>query len=92
MIINHDHSETKGVFEAIEEGTKIGEMTYSVAGVDKIIIDHTEVNPEAKGQGVGKILLSKAVTYARENNLKIIPLCPFAKRMFEKDVDIRDVL
>jgi len=92
MIIKHDHSETKGIFEAIEEGVKIGEMTYSVAGADKIIIDHTEVSPEAKGQGVGKILLGKAVEYVRDNNLKVIPLCPFAKRMFEKDVDIRDVL
>lgn len=92
MIIKHDHSTTKGIFEAVEEGVKIGEMTYSVAGENKIIIDHTEVNPEIKGQGVGKILLGKAVEFARDQHLKIIPLCPFAKRMFEKDVDIRDVL
>ena len=92
MIIKHDQSETKGIFEAIEEGVKIGEMTYSVAGTDKIIIDRTEVSPESKGQGVGKIMLGKAVEYARDHQLKILPLCPFAKRMFEKDVDIRDVL
>ena len=92
MIVKHEQSETKGLFEALEEGVKIGEMTYSVAGADKIIIDHTEVSPESKGQGVGKILLGRAVEYARDNQLKILPLCPFAKRMFEKDVDIRDVL
>lgn len=67
-------------------------MTYSWAGNDKFIIDHTEVNPEFNGQGVGKKMVLSAVEYARENNLKIIPLCPFAKAMFDKMQEIRDVL
>ena len=92
MIIQHDNNEKKGAFIALEDGRQIGEMTYSVAGKDKIIIDHTEVDPAQKGQGIGKILLDKAVEYARENHIKILPLCPFAKSMFDKNVDIRDVL
>lgn len=92
MLIRREESGSKGAFVAYEENKKIGEMTYSVAGPDKIIIDHTEVDPEQKGKSVGKLLLQKVVEYARDNNIKIIPLCPFAKAMFEKDVDIRDVL
>lgn len=92
MIIEHKKHDSKGAFIAKEEGVKIGEMTYSVAGAHKIIIDHTEVDENQKGKGIGKILLSKVVEYARENDIKIIPLCPFAKTMFDKDVDIRNVL
>ncbi|MGN0002402.1 MAG: GNAT family N-acetyltransferase [Sphingobacterium composti] len=92
MLVKHEELDNKGAFIASEDGVKIGEMTYSKAGADKIIIDHTEVNENQKGKGIGKILLSKAVDYARENNIKIIPLCPFAKSVFDKDVDIRDVL
>lgn len=92
MLVKHDELENKGAFTASEDGVKIGEMTYSKAGTDKIIIDHTEVDENQKGKGVGKILLAKAVDFARENKIKIIPLCPFAKSMFDKDVDIRDVL
>lgn len=92
MLIKHEKQETKGEFIALEEGVKVGEMTYSVAGADKIIIDHTEVDSQQKGKGIGKILLDKVVEYARENNLKIVPLCPFATGMFNKNVDIRDVL
>lgn len=92
MLIKHEQQETKGNFIALEEGVQVGEMTYSVAGADKIIIDHTEVDPEQKGKGIGKILLEKVVEYARDNNIKIIPLCPFASGMFNKNVDIRDVL
>lgn len=91
MIVKHLDNENKGAFVAIEDGVQIGEMTYSKAGSDKIIIDHTEVDESQKGKGIGRILLSKVVDYARENKIKILPLCPFAKAIFDKDVDIRDV-
>lgn len=92
MIIKHEETDSRGVFYALEDGKRIGEITYSKAGSDKIIIDHTEVDESQKGKGIGKILLFKVVDYARETNIKIVPLCPFAKSMFDKDVDIRDVL
>lgn len=80
----------KGHFKATEGDTEAGLMTYTWAGNDKFIIDHTEGNPEFKG--VGMKLLDKAVAFAREKNVKIIPLCPFAKKMFERKEEIRDVL
>lgn len=80
----------KGYFKATEGDTEAGLMTYTWAGNDKFIIDHTEGNPEFKG--VGMKLLDKAVALAREKNVKIIPLCPFAKKMFERKEEIRDVL
>ncbi len=92
MEIIHEKNDRKGAFTAKEDGRKAGEMTYSQAGTDKIIIDHTEVNPEFKGKGVGKDLVYAAVDYAREQHLKIMPLCPFAKATFDKNPDIQDVL
>lgn len=93
MVVRHEITETKGAFTAFEEEKKVGEMTYSAAGDDKIIIDdHTDVHPEEKGKGIGRVLLERAVEYARDNQIKIIPLCPYAKSMFGRDVDIRDVL
>lgn len=92
MDVIHERDDSKGVFTAEEDGVKAGEMTYSQAGPDKIIIDHTEVNPEFKGKGVGKIMVMAAVGYARENNIKILPLCPFARATFDKNKDIQDVL
>ncbi len=67
-------------------------MTFVFAGNDKIIIDHTEVNEGNNGKGFGKKMVAKAVEYAREKNIKIIPLCPFAKKVFDKTPEIRDVL
>jgi predicted GNAT family acetyltransferase len=92
MEIQQINRESKGFFKAVSEEKEAGRMTYSWAGSDKFIIDHTEVNPEFNGQGVGKKMVMAAVEYARANSLKIIPLCPFAKAMFEKLSEIRDVL
>lgn len=86
------NKETKGEFVAFIDGKQSGLMTYSWAGSDKFIIDHTEVEPAYNGKGVGKELVYQAVEFARENNLKIIPLCPFATVTFQKNEEIRDVL
>lgn len=85
--------EHKGAFVAIaEDGTQAGEMTYSWAGEDKFIIDHTEVEEAFGGMGVGKTIFEAAVAYAREKGVKIMPLCPFAAGMFKKSDVYKDVL
>jgi len=92
MEIDQFNTETKGHFTASENRIQAGRMTYSWAGNDKFIIDHTEVNPDFSGKGVGKMLVLEAVKFARENNLTIIPLCPFAKSVFDKNDELSDVL
>ena len=92
MEIKQTDDKRKGSFEAIQDGKRAGEMTYTWAGDSKFIIDHTEVSEDFAGQGVGKKLLMATVEFARENNVQIIPLCPFAKSVFDKVEDIRDVL
>ena len=68
------------------------EMTYSRAGDRLLIIDHTWVSDELRGRGVGKMLLNRLVNYAREKQMKILPLCPFAKSVFNKEDELSDVL
>ena len=84
--------ETKGFFEAKENAERAGLMTYSWAGENQFIIDHTEVSPNFNGKGVGKQLVLAAVDFARKENKKIIPLCPFAKKVFDKTPEFSDVL
>jgi len=92
MEIEQFNRESKGFFKASEDGKEAGRMTYSWAGEDRFIIDHTEVNPEFSGRGVGQKLVESALNYARENHVKIIPLCPFAKAQFDRHPDWHDVL
>ena len=90
--VKQNNDEKHGSFEAIIDGNRAGLMTYTWAGEDRFIIDHTEVEEAYNGKGVGKEMLIKAVEFARENKKKIIPLCPFAKATFQKNEDLQDVL
>lgn len=92
MEIKHQENGNKGIFIAVLDEEKAGEMTYAWAGDDKFIIDHTEADPAFSGRGVGKSLVMAAVDYARKKEVKIIPLCPFAKKVFEKTPEIQDLL
>lgn len=93
MEILHKEEGSKGVFYYEVNNERLAAMTYSRAGDNKFIIDHTEVDESLKGQGVGYALVEKAVEYARANNQKILPLCPFAQEVFKKKYDTyKDVL
>lgn len=73
------------------EEAPVAEMTFTWAGKEKLIIDHTEVSESLKGRGAGKIMLMKIVKKARREGLKIMPLCPFAHSVFQKDSSLKDV-
>ncbi|MGV3541503.1 MAG: GNAT family N-acetyltransferase [Rufibacter sp.] len=92
MEINHVNTPTDGYFEAIEIKAQAGLLTYTWATPQKLVIEHTEVNRAFSGRGVGNALVMATVAYAREQNIKIHPVCPFAKMLFKKDETIRDVL
>jgi hypothetical protein len=91
VTIEQDEDGKKGRFAIYEDGEFAGEMTYTWAGTNKFIIDHTGVEEAFGGKGYGKMLLMKAVEFAREKGIKILPLCPFAKAEFDKNVEISDV-
>jgi hypothetical protein len=92
MNIQQEDNQLKGSFYIEEENKRVAAMTYTWAGKDRFIIDHTEVNPILKGKGAGKQLVTAAVEFAREKGVKIIPLCPFAKSVFDKVAEFKDVL
>lgn len=90
--IKQIESGTKGYFGAFDGDKEAGRMSYTSAGETRMILDHTEVNDAYRGQNIGKRILMEVVQFARENKIKIIPLCPFAKSVFNKIEEIRDVL
>ena len=92
MEIQRQEHGAKGAFFIEEGGEWLAEMTYVKADETNIIIDHTEVDASLTGAGIGKDLVKAGVDFARQNNLKIVPLCPFAKAEFEKHAAYADVL
>jgi predicted GNAT family acetyltransferase len=79
-----------GNFEAFIDGRHAGLMTYTWAGEERFIIDHTEVEEAYNGKGVGKEMLLAAVDFARKNGKQLFR-CPFAKAT-QKHEELQDVL
>lgn len=92
MEIKQKDDGKNGMFYIELEGETIGKMTYSWSGTDRILIIHTEVSNVLKGKGAGKQLVAKAVEFAREKGIKIVPLCSFARRVFDTVPEFNDVL
>lgn len=92
MEIKQEDNGKKGKFFIEIDGHQEAEMTYTYAGPNKIIIDHTEVSEKLKGQSIGYKLVDVAVEFMRKNTLKAIPLCPFAAAVFKKKEEYNDVL
>jgi predicted GNAT family acetyltransferase len=73
----------RGAFIIEEAGEQLAEMAISIAG-DNLTVYHTEVSDKLKGHGIGSQLLERMVNYARDNKLKVIPLCPFVHAQFKR--------
>ncbi len=94
MEIEHIDGEVKGAFVVNNpdgEPQFLAEMAYQLRD-GKMAIIHTGVRDELRGKGVARQMLDAAIAYARDNDIKIVPICKYARKMFIKHKDLRDVL
>ena len=92
MLIQHKLSGNKGIFFIPDEEEGIlAEIVYSLQ-TPNMIVEHTEVDEELRGQNIGYQMVHTLVEHARSHNLKIVPLCPFVKSVMDKKPEYKDVL
>lgn len=85
------HVADSGRWLALNDEVQIGELIYQVEnGV--MTISHAEVEPFYRGNKIAEELVLAAISQARENGLKVVPACSFAKTIFERYPDQGDVL
>jgi len=90
-VIRHERAGHKGAFVWEQDGRRLAEMSYSTAG-SRVIIDHTQVDDVLRGKGAGAQLVRAAVEWARAEKVKLLPLCPYARSVFDKTPEFAAVL
>lgn len=91
MEIKQEERHHAGSFYLDDDGNRMGEMRYIIKdGVMNIY--HTEVNPNIGSHNWGFKLVETGVKFARENHLKILPTCTFARSVFDRTPEFGDVL
>lgn len=92
MTVQHRESENRGLFFVADEEDVVAKLSYALSSDNVMIIEHTEVDDELRGKNIGYELVHKTVDYARMHGMKVSPVCPFAKAVFDKKPEFGDVL
>ncbi len=79
------------IYAVDKQDTEMGELTFTLKGDDVIVADHTKVEDEFRGEGVGEKLVEALVEKAREDRKKIKAECPFVKKTMENTESYHDV-
>lgn len=66
-----------------KRGRKSAFIDYRIEGED-LIIEHTEVKVDMRGQGVGKLLVKAVVDYAEKHGYELKSECGYAADIIEK--------
>lgn len=74
------------------ENNIIAEITFYYESDKVIAIDHTFVSEELRGQSIAGKLLSSVVDMARNEDLKIIPICSYAVTKLTRNDEYSDIL
>ena len=89
--IGHGEVGGRGVFFVERDGARLAEQVYRRVDDRHVVIVHTEVKPQLRGQGVARRLLDATVAWARATGTRVAATCPYSKAQFEKDPSIGDV-
>jgi len=66
-------------------------IEYKLDG-DMLFLIHTEVPPALEGKGAGSAIVQKALQYAKDNNYKIVPFCPFVQSYLKRHKEWNDII
>ena len=80
----------KNQFEAVRDG-QTAVAQYELDGA-QMTVTHILVPRAIEGQGVASALCQFAIATAREENLTIVPQCPFMATYFARHPEHNDVL
>ena len=83
------HKPDKNRFEISIEGLP-GRLDYLLDGKN-FVITHVGVHPELRGQGVAGRVVEASLAYARENELRVIPMCSYAAAYIRRNPQHREL-
>ncbi len=90
--ITHQREGGSGAFVMLREGRRVGELLYAARGPGVVAVNHTEVDDSLRGSGAAKQLVEAVVTWARAENVKLVPRCSYVRAVLARTPDWQDVL
>ena len=70
------HNRTNHAFEVLIDG-QLSKLDY-IQDAKNFVITHVGVYPEYRGQGLAAKIVEASLQYAKENSLRVVPMCSYA--------------
>jgi len=88
--VSIEHEELNGVHEFVLriDGERHGFLEFTRPDVGVMRIEYVEVDPSLRGTGLGRQLVEKAVAFAKESELKVVPICSYARAVIQRDANL----
>jgi predicted GNAT family acetyltransferase len=85
--VSIEREELNGVHEFVlrVDGERLGYLEYTRPDVGVMRIEYVEVAPTLRGTGLGRQLVEKAVAFATDARLRVVPICSYARAVIQRD-------
>ena len=85
--ISIEREELNGVHEFVlrVDGERLGYLEFTRPDVGVMRIEYVEVSPKLRGTGLGRQLVAKAIDFAKEARLRVVPICGYARAVITRD-------
>lgn len=91
MEIEIRHDEERKRFVATVNGAE-ARLEYRSAGDRRLDYRSTYVPEEHRHRGIGEALVTGALDWAREQGYRVVPSCPFVRRVIDDRPEYQDLL
>ena len=78
-------------YEVLADGRLAGFTAYRLSH-GHISFDHTEIDDEFEGEGLGSKLVSEALDDARDRGLAVLPYCTFVNSYIDRHREYADLV
>ena len=83
------HNQANRTFEAWIDG-HLSKLDYIQEGKN-FVITHVGVYPEHRGQGVAARIVDASLEYARQNGLRVVPMCSYAAAYIRRNPEYMEL-
>ena len=85
--VSIEREELNGVHEFVlrVDGERLGYLEFTRPDVGVMRIEYVEVSPQLRGTGLGRQLVAKAIDFAKEAKLRVVPICGYARAVITRD-------
>ena len=85
--VSIEREELNGVHEFVlrVDGERLGFLEFTRPEVGVMRIEYVEVSPKLRGTGLGRQLVAKAIDFAKEARLRVVPICGYARAVITRD-------